>query len=267
MSATVNSLLFGIRCKGSGLDRDSSIFSGRWRRWGVWWNIGAFTWRERRDGRLLSGGCDAILVILLLFHFQGVTKIVLKPKVRGQHLHGILGIRKIKWTEWNYRSRKICNYQYTLYTWLSLTCWQAVDDIQGRCTGRFELVDSRDHSVTSLICSLRRDGDCTSQGCWRQWLHCFWFHKFGFNWENQNGRKTHFLSLTSLRGTAINKEATTQKRNVTIKGNITREVCMFNQKQEPISATFNYSVNLPHQSTWPQMKYQQLQVLNFQSVI
>lgn len=172
--------------------------------------------------------------------FRELLKLSSKPKSEASICPGSEGIRKIKWTEWNYHSRKICNYQYTLCTWLSLTCWQAVDDIQGRCTGRFGLVDSRAHRVSSLICSLRRDGDWTSQGYWRKWLHCFWFHKFGFNWENQNGRKTHFLSLTSLRGTAINKEAPTQNRNVTIKWIITWEVACLTRSRSQL---------VPHSTT------------------
>lgn len=86
VSAIVNALWFGIRCEGVGLVGDTSLFSSRWNWWKIRWNIGGFTWRDRR---VLPGGRNAILVILLLFHFQGVIKNVLKAKVGGQCLHWI----------------------------------------------------------------------------------------------------------------------------------------------------------------------------------
>lgn len=116
--------------------------------------------------------------------------------------------------------RNLCNYRCTncwmfffffksLITCRSLICWYAVDDVRGQCTGGIGWVDSRAHRVSSLICSLRRDGDWASQGYWCKWLHCFWFRKFGLNWENEKNsvRNMHFLSPVSKKKELLSRWA------------------------------------------------------------
>lgn len=148
-------------------------------------------------------------MILLFLHFESVVEVVLKAKVWGKWLNWIFrnDTFKSRWinltSEASIRSSfgkqrlmilkslttiytplldfsKVCLY----ITCISLICWHAIVEVRRQCTGRFGWVDSRAHRVSSLVCSLRGDGDWTSHSCWCKGLHCFGFCEFGLNWES-----------------------------------------------------------------------------------
>lgn len=63
--------------------------------------------------------------------------------------------------------------QYPQGTCETVVWWHTVVEVRKHSAGSFGRVDSRINGVSVPVCSLRGDGDRTSEGCWWNGLHCF----------------------------------------------------------------------------------------------
>lgn len=66
-----------------------------------------------------------------------------------------------------------CPKQYPQGTCETVVWWHTVVEVRKQRAGSFGRVDSRINGVSVPVCSLRGDGDRTSEGCWWDGLHCF----------------------------------------------------------------------------------------------